>query len=181
LSTSGRGAGGAIACWPFGSRALDDQLLEVQGGEQRAVDPAYNPTVRTSGEDELSDIDTMPAGREMDVLIAEDVMGWEQHCHTGRMMWCLPYPGHRAMAIAQPEMTRPVTVSDDSGDHDVTPFHPSTDIAAAWRVVEKMKERHWFLLTDRSATEWYAAFSDKAKAREISAPLAICRAALRAV
>jgi hypothetical protein len=145
-----------------GRAPLDDQLLEVQGGEQRTLDSTYNPTDRTSGENELTDIDTIPAGQEVDALIAEKVFGGPGK----NVQWYWWRNSTPSLDVDPPIYAGPAF---------------STDIAAAWRVVEKMKECHWFLLTDRIDTKWYAAFSDKAKSIESSAPLAICRAALKAI
>jgi hypothetical protein len=79
-------------------------------------------------------------------------------------------------------------------EQDGKSFSPSTDIAAAWRVVEKMRDHNFYSqhtdLTLTSGVEHWswtfikheplaAGYSKKATAP--TAPLAICRAALLAV
>src|SRR4030042_3346242 len=70
----------------------------------------------------------MPAGREMDALIAEKVMGWKislidltyggrwENIETGELMGGIQY------------------------------WNPSENISAAWEVVEKMKSEGWEIL-----------------------------------
>lgn len=114
----------------------------------------------------------LPAGRELDALIASKVMGW---LHVGR--------GITSFADA-------TLLPFDHGRRDgSTPFEPvppySTDIRAAWAVVERV--RH---LSQESSTRlehegelWHATFSTLdflAQASGETAPLAICRAALKA-
>lgn len=98
----------------------------------------------------------LPAGRELDALVAEKVMGDTRFRQVPRAQWYL--------------------VLD----------HYSTDIAAAWLVVENAVGRgmpaginvamNWAGDPDGYVAEW-------AGVRELAdtAPLAICRAALRAV
>lgn len=127
------------------------------------------------------DIDTMQAGCELDELIAEKVMGLPRaelggacpkcgggtRIGTGRA-WCSnctewiysPYPEY------------------------------STDIAAAWSVVQRSIPRqnfslyvigpiwHCFFDLDMDAQN---TFVNKFEARADTAPLAICRAALKAI
>ena len=119
----------------------------------------------------------MPAGREMDTLIAQKVMGWS----------------------ADPEgyWLNKKENYDDTGwgliDQDKTTHHPSsrrfcpsTDIAAAWMVVEKFysmslnkysggDEWRVYLVTERDGA------NVDAHAEADTAPLAICRTALLAV
>lgn len=115
----------------------------------------------------------MIARRELDTLVAEKVMGFQRH------------------------KTEPYWVTP-SGDYLHT-FKPSTDIAAAWSVVEKLNysgdkyTRDFFLqkecieLSPRR-WQWFAWFrKDSAdqgieySAEADTAPLAICLAALKAV
>jgi hypothetical protein len=68
-------------------------------------------------------------------------------------------------------------------------YHPrpfSTDLSAAWEVVEKMKQNNWFfILSDNLFPDrWEASFfwdpnQTMIEAIAETAPLAICRAALR--
>ena len=121
---------------------------------------------------ETVDIDTMPAGREMDALVAEKVMGWE----------------------FAPELTK-ATGSDcwmewneDKSDYRVRGcWIPSASIAAAWEVVEKLKHLGFtlgFLSNEDERLQWDVSFgpngmSEKNCVYEDTAPLAICRAALK--
>jgi hypothetical protein len=114
------------------------------------------------------------AGRELDALVAEKVMGAD------------PSTVHWHLSNA--------TFLVDGKWVDVPPVpHYSTDIAAAWEVVEKMSQKyHWRIqspfdvgdewyagLTPRSVTGWNGRPDHYAGAP--SAPLAICLAALKAV
>lgn len=65
--------------------------------------------------------------------------------------------------------------------------HYSTNIAAAWKVVEKLAERfdrdpficeNTYLSGDR---EWHVVFNGMYEAAEPTAPLAICKAAIAAM
>lgn len=73
-----------------------------------------------------SDVMNMQAGPELDALVAEKVMGWKLH-KEGRAWkwWDIPLisPHHEQY----------------DGHDDQPPY--STDPAAAWEVVEKMRER----------------------------------------
>jgi hypothetical protein len=87
----------------------------------------------------------MPAGREMDALIAERVFK--------------------------------TTEDDDWGSDGLLSF--STDIAAAWQVVEKLKP-NYPLLDMYCIGDWASSFGDGewGYGYAETAPLAICRAAL---
>lgn len=129
---------------------------------------------------------SLPAGRELDVLVAEKVMGWR--CTIGET-------SHKGRVIAWP-------FPDRSGIE----FEPSTDIAAAWLVVEHI--RGWKPLCRRDPCDYFAIDSPQVgndypdppgawcvgwhdyaggerissvEAKADTAPLAICRAALLAV
>lgn len=110
----------------------------------------------------------MKAGRELDALIAEKVMGWKR------------VPGDddqdSAWDTGDPEGYFPY-------EHN---FRPSIDIAAAWQVVEKLP--YLFTLTTNNPyhpttpeTEWFASFQAEYEAEGCSPPHAICLAALKAV
>lgn len=112
----------------------------------------------------------MTAGRELDALIAEKVMGWKVF-RNGE------HGPHRWEAETDRGTLR-VIDSSYSGDG----FSPSTDIAAAWEVVEKVrKEAGDFQLALVDYGSAWAARFDKASAVERTAPHAICLAALKAV
>jgi hypothetical protein len=115
----------------------------------------------------------MPAGKEMDALIGEKVMGWH---------------------LIPDEYT-----DDDEGikhwaqmwlDKDNKLMHnkysPSTDISFAWEVVEKIKEkgRLYLIVSDDIGYKAEILLNDPvpmAIAECDTAPLAICRSALLAV
>ena len=118
----------------------------------------------------------MPAGREMDALVAEKVMGWTNPRITpsGRFRITPPMGGKYHGGQMPPKY--------------------STDIAAAWQVVEWLMERGDVFVEYWSDGEWFVAdkpvgvrqdattaMCDGKATGEMSAPLAICRAALLAV
>lgn len=111
----------------------------------------------------------MPAGREMDMLMI-DVMGGEvidKAIHFDVSM------GIR------------YAIQDD-GVWKFEPglgwlWSPSTDITAAWQVVEKLKGSRGFALYSSVPAGWMANFDGMAVASADTAPLSICRAALLAV
>ena len=87
----------------------------------------------------------MEPGRELDALVAEKVMGWRRMrwmdyhapsrgCSGEDQRVSLTYSWHDANG----EMTENVEdMSSDEGDNP--PWSPSTDIAAAWPVFEKLR------------------------------------------
>lgn len=114
----------------------------------------------------------LDAGRELDALVAERVMGWKR---MGDDFW-------------QDSHGKPRTLSSTSFGS----FAPSTDIAAAWEVVEHMPSRGLLPQVGASAlegggVEWYCWLLDTRTGETVEgqgfaddAPLAICRAALDA-
>lgn len=109
---------------------------------------------------------SMPAGPEMDALVAEKVMGFELVIYQSREWWD---------EVGEPTMRHREQ------------FRPSTDIAAAWEVLEKLAARMpaalqtWTIEeTRRFACQFIPVplrmFGAAAEAG--SAPSAICRAAL---
>ena len=131
----------------------------------------------------------MEAGQKLDALVAEKVMGWAI-THRGHRV--MPGPG----GIHGGREMRGFTGSVDARTwiSQVCPDY-STDISAAWEVVEKLKERHGVTLSggpnDEGGCEgWvcsvkafgYRRFQDQEwNAHADTAPLAICKAALQAV
>lgn len=136
-------------------------------------------------------IDELLAGRELDALIAEKVMGWKRipvppdangHFAGEALMQTDPPPNFRWNPLGKIPF-------------DTWVPHFSTDIAAAWQVVEKLvaegycpallydDEGHWGLFFDgvsqaEAQPESYVVFTTPAWAD--TAPLAICLAALKA-
>lgn len=116
-------------------------------------------------------IDKMEAGRELDALVAEKVMGWNV-CGTADNDRAGIAPGQTASAVRIP------------------PY--STDIAAAWEVVEriieieKAKKTYLPVFSVQMAPDGFSAVLQVGMGCEIvvenssTASLAICRAALKA-
>jgi len=104
----------------------------------------------------------MKAGRELDALVAEKVMGWTL---SGRV-W-IDERGHL-------QTIEPTSFGS---------FEPSSDIAAAWEVVEKMRARGLIVDLTLGAGAYcrIGGFRPFAEERGATAPLAICLAALKAV
>lgn len=109
----------------------------------------------------------MPAGRVLDAVVAERVLNWTHIKHN--------------------ELLNEYSVGKDPdvGWRVIPNF--STDIAAAWEVVEKMPFGYELRLCDYkgSIVRWQAEFHEPgAKTLMVwadTAPLAICRAALLAM
>ena len=151
----------------------------------------------------------MNAGRELDALVAEKVMGvtikWVDildgyKCARPDGTWY--EKGDADYEDCVDEHTVPVVVmekghtlyADWDGETSVrlnTVHHYSTDIAAAWEVVEKLPHKFWPEVGRMDDGRWYCEIvgrGDTARqvskspiAREIAdtAPLAICLAALK--
>lgn len=105
-------------------------------------------------------IDQMPAGREMDTLVAQEVMGW--HCWNTEQGPCYK--------TADGQYVR--------GAHT---WSPSTSIADAWEVVEFLIGIRKLLSIHPHMFEWSCEWAGGHHAYAKTAPLAICRAALKAV
>ena len=119
-------------------------------------------------------IDELEAGRELDALVAKEIMGWRQeyvrNIITGEVcgMW------------KEPEYLVP-----PRGDDAVkVPAH-SDDTGLAWEVLEKgaSKAEGWVRLRERvqrGGVWWECDFGDYGEAaRGPTVSLAICRAALK--
>lgn len=118
----------------------------------------------------------LEAGPEMDRMIATKVMGWERGKDYGEFRWGRPFVDHSIEWWM---------------DFDDCPFSPSTNIAHAWEVVDKMGNIVLFRGEDR----WHCAemsyddgFGDNwidtpisGHASADTAGLAICRCALKAI
>jgi len=118
-------------------------------------------------------IDQMPAGPEMDRLVAEKVMGWRLDvAHPGQQIW-------RDLTANRNRTTSHLESYRD--------FSPSTSIAHAWEMVEALKgfdvflnlqvreNKCWCSAEDYSGNELFSRFWAE------TASLVICRAALKAV
>lgn len=103
----------------------------------------------------------MEAGKELDALIAEKVMGWKEDKYRGIIGWL---DGHVFRSS----------------------FNPSINIADAWHVVEKIQEKFWIKLVGYGegficTLTGKGNNTLKTAVDETTAPLAICLAALEAV
>ena len=117
------------------------------------------------------DIDTMPAGREMDSLIAEKIFGWKN------LAW--KEAKRYADKLGDWYSPRGWYGNGPNGESYFTK-HYSTDMGDAWEVVEKLCQ----MCSDFSLTEGYnAAFlaDDWVVSTAETMPLAICRTALKAI
>lgn len=115
----------------------------------------------------------MEPGRELDALVAEKVMGYTIERFTFRCDGM----SEETMIWLQAE-----------NKYNQVSF--STDISAAWEVVEKMKQNEWSVTIQaygnepNEVTEYEVTFgflNEKPAAAVKSAPEAICKAALIAV
>ncbi len=109
----------------------------------------------------------MPAGGEMDCLIAEKVMGWWLEAH----MCNPPIP----VAYMNPK--------DRAWYRKAEDWAPSTNIAHAWEVVERMivLGKMFSMGSHGHDNEDWSAIFGSIGGYADTAPLAICRAALKAV
>lgn len=118
------------------------------------------------------EIDAMPAGPELDQLVAELVMGatWnESFCRV--CGWKLVAEGEAGCWASNCSMRPPPVNRADAPE----PY--SVDIAAAWEVIEKLAIH----LKGESGNWTCCMMNGNHKAKASTAPLAICRAALKAV
>jgi len=126
-----------------------------------------------------TEIDEHPAGRCLDAWVAEVVMGWEHISENEPFRFLKERGGciteHGAEIFPHEKGTIPEL------------WRPSTDIAAAWVVVEKMHKEGWaFEISIHDVTFdvviWknpLVDFDGSTKDKNIC--LAICRAALKSV
>jgi len=134
------------------------------------------------------------AGRELDALVAEHVMGWAPiKVINGRPIaegWTGFYDGKWLVWTERPEPT------EEGESH---PWRPSTDIAAAWQVVEKMQQhgfwcqmrtpfdvpggkwydKYWAGFTPHGMSGWNGTPDNWTQADTLL--IAICHAALEAL
>ena len=112
----------------------------------------------------------MKAGRELDALVAERVMGMKTSPHS---------------FIHNNGVTEPYKVTEYYAD-GIRCKDYSTSIAAAWLVVEKMEEslngiNIRSVVPSSFPTYYIVHFGDeRRRVTEFTLPLAICRAALKA-
>lgn len=121
----------------------------------------------------------MTPGRELDALVAEKVMGckvlWQKATVSGPYCGCNCADGFEEGPHSDPNRM----------DANLKSY--STDIAAAWEVVEKLAENGKLLELyaggGPKGASWTATFFDGSSGNEYAdtAPHAICLAALKAV
>jgi hypothetical protein len=113
----------------------------------------------------------MTPGRELDAVIAEKVMGWTRLSH--------PYGEQTHKTLDG----RTILADFLSAPDGMKLPHYSTDISAAWEVVEKLRELGWYLAIHSDPKRGYFATIPRADGIQIeseTAPHAICLAALKA-
>jgi len=146
------------------------------------------------------EIDTLGVGPGLNLLVAENVMGWRW---IEPRIWNVivsegstpPRRGtlsDRTKRFFVPPEKHNITEIDDWPVRWCAPGVPcySTDETAAWDVVERMRELDWWLTLRADSFGgkdiWCVQFDPSDRERGVgsgdaSAPLAICRAALKAV
>lgn len=133
--------------------------------------------------------DEMPAGHELDNLIAKAVMGWKE-CHDDDR-GSPPGMFETSRASARYRFTSP-----ENAERSDVDFRPSTEISCAWEVTSIMLARKRpLILWQIDDGSWCAATTDGEPSHDdfwiddhidhyataSTAPLAICRAALKAM
>jgi len=121
----------------------------------------------------------LPAGRALDALVAEKVMGWVWAKNTHHASGATSYD-----LILKDEVYSGLIVlekPDIEADYKGPEF--STDLAAAWRVVEHAPGLFHVLQYKEGwlVTIYNPKTSEMWQGDAPTAPLAICRAALQAV
>ncbi len=118
----------------------------------------------------MGDVKQLVASRELDALVAERVMGWKK--------WVPARP--ESLPITS--LATPCWEDTDGRVIAQHSWNPSTEISAAWEVVEKLKQRDkdntFFLEIEFYNNAWNCQIGGSVEASAPTAPLAICRAAL---
>lgn len=116
----------------------------------------------------------LSAGREIDVLVAEQIIGWQIETDEPKLKKLQGY-------FSRDEERRWWRAPDGGWYCDPPPY--SSDMAAAWQIVESMNSRGQFLFLSQSAEEYKVAFDEPRTISpdyisEKSVAFAICKAAL---
>jgi hypothetical protein len=133
----------------------------------------------------------LDAGRELDARIAETVLGWRWFMHRPGLEGS-SIPGQRFLYPPDTAAVREgvfVLAPPDAPLADSLTSYYSTDLAAAWEIVEHMRARDYrFACEDRLGTDgpWWVEFATEeyelgGQAHERTFPLAVCWAALAAI
>lgn len=114
------------------------------------------------------------SGPEIDVLVAEQIMGWQIETDDPKL--------RKLQGYFSRDEHRRWWRAPEGGWHCEPPSY-SSDIAAAWQIVENMNSRGQFLFLSQSSEEYKAAFDEPHTISphyisEKSVALAICKAAL---
>lgn len=111
-------------------------------------------------------IDALKPGTEMDALVAEKVMGWK----IAVVESFLPGIYHKGWA-------------DKNGKKvaEISKFHPSTSIADAWEVMEKVRGLQIYCHAKGGYTVRRLNFNHGIYTKSDEAPEAISKAAVKAV
>lgn len=125
---------------------------------------------------------TLPAGRDLDAIIAEGIMGWTD-CDPAKRVEEL----ETGELVGIGEGTAPGKWFPKFKARQLIPAY-STDIAAAWTVVEYWKAKHHEVCLEHEGcptelwdfTIYKGGVFGPFRAAGETAPLAICRAALMA-
>ena len=119
----------------------------------------------------------LSAGREMDLLVAEHVMGWQIETDQTKLKRLSHY-------VSRPSES--IWWRDPQGGWQVDPPRYSSDIGTAWQVVSAMSQRGHAFFLFQSLEESRAAFgdpdatdSDYVNGKDVT--VVICKAALAAV
>lgn len=127
-------------------------------------------------------IDEMKAGPEFDALLATEVMGWTKILQADGV---LRQEGGSDLVEV---WTWPPRVRLEPGAFNVAgvavdDWSPSTDMRAAFEVLEEIRSRFSVSIqarSDRPQNGWSVCIGE-AMSEDVPLPLAICRAALKAV
>ena len=120
-------------------------------------------------------IHNLPAGDEMDALVAEKIMGW--HIGNNISIGKCWYDGNE-------EYQHGIFngAYEDDEDFHLLHWHPSSSILWAWEVVDCMFKRGFYLTLEQFQVDYQCMFDNSSGEAEYAvadaAPLAICRSAL---
>jgi len=126
--------------------------------------------------------------RELDAEVAQKVMGWVWWVHAGERSM---HPGQRFLALddgsgwVTSTISRPAKGDEPIHGNDSVP-HYSTDISAAWEVVEHLRKDGWIvhIIASECVSECMLECGPGVRGRfssvDKSIPESICRASLKA-
>jgi len=121
-------------------------------------------------------IPQLSSGREIDILVAEQVMGWQLETDEPKL--------RRLQGYFSRDNERRWWRAPQGGWHLDPPSY-STELGVAWPIIAIMNSRGLFLSLSQSSEGYKAAFHEPRAVNynyvsEKSVSLAICKAALRA-